>query len=160
MSGRPLSQDAILWDSNRKKRDFFNCWGAVFKSREGWEQLKGRTETLGSIHGTKTKWKLSKPVHLKRGTTSQTAVLSFQFLPISTCWSDGLEAAWSFQTYHTATVIATQKSQHYQSSQVPCPWSMIRTGHLFFHPQTLPPHLYSLQQLLVRFSSTEYQQKP
>lgn len=145
MSGRPLYK-MPSYETQTGKRGTFLTAGAVFKSREGWEQLKGRTNLvqvrLWVLSMAQDKMETQQTSSFEKG-------INFPdlspFLPVSAhiytlIWRT-TGSCMIFPDLSYSTVIATQKPQHYQSSQVPCPWSMIRTGHLFFHPQTLPPSL-------------------
>lgn len=132
------------YETQTGKRGTFLTAGAVFKSREGWEQLKGRTN-LAQVR----LWVLSMAPRQNGNSANQSIWKGDQlpdrspFLPVSALiymliWRT-TGSCMIFPDLSYSTVIATQKPQHYQFSQVPCPWSMIRTGHLIFHPQTLPP---------------------
>lgn len=134
------------YETQTGKRGTFLTAEAVFKSREGWKQLKGRTNLalvrLWVLSMAQDKMETQQTSSFEKG-------INFPdlspFLPVSAHiymlirWTTG--SCMIIPDLSYGTVIATQKPQHYQSSQVPCPWSMISTGHLFFHPQTLPPSL-------------------
>lgn len=137
---------SLWWLKQEKEGHLSLTAGAVFKSREGWEQLKGRTN-LAQVR----LWVLSMAPR-KNGNSANQFIWkreTFNFpdlsplLPVSAhiytliWWTAG--SSMIFPDLSFTTVIATQKPQHYQSSQDPCSRSTIRTGHLFSHPQTLPP---------------------